>query len=106
MAEPIIQPGQLIRGAPAPLPAPGRAHPGARPADGGDFAGMLRRQLESVSQMQHEADEAVKSLITGQTQSVTEVFSTARKAQVAFNMLMEIRNKLADAYTELRQMRV
>ncbi len=56
--------------------------------------------------MQHEADEAVKSLITGQTQSVTEVFSTARKAQVAFNMLMEIRNKLADAYTELRQMRV
>lgn len=92
----------MIRGA----PAVGKTQPGARPVDGGDFAGILRRQLESVSQMQNEADEAVKSLITGQTQSVTEVFTTARKAQVAFNMLMEIRNKLAEAYTELRQMRV
>lgn len=67
---------------------------------------MFRQQLEQVSQMQAEADHGVQSLLTGETQNITEVFATARKAEVAFSLLMEIRNKLVDAYTELRQLRV
>lgn len=75
-------------------------------AGDGDFAKLLRQQLDKVSQMQKEADVGVQNLVTGQTQNITEVFSTAKKAQVAFSLLMEIRNKLADAYTELKQLRV
>jgi flagellar hook-basal body complex protein FliE len=37
---------------------------------------------------------------------MAEVFSAVRKAQVAFGLLMEIRNKLTDAYEEIQQMRV
>ncbi|MBU0639933.1 MAG: flagellar hook-basal body complex protein FliE [Planctomycetes bacterium] len=77
-----------------------------KPSPGGDFAAMFRQQLEQVSQMQAEADHGVQSLLTGETQNITEVFATARKAEVAFSLLMEIRNKLVDAYTELRQLRV
>jgi flagellar hook-basal body complex protein FliE len=78
------------------------------PGTGGapDFATQLRQQLEQVSQMQGEADQAVQNLVTGRTDSVTEVLTTARKAEVAFSLLMEIRNKLVDAYVELRQIRV
>lgn len=72
----------------------------------GDFATSLRAQLEQVSQIQAEADQGVQKLVTGQTDSITEVFTAARKAEVAFSLLMEIRNKLVDAYTELRQLRV
>jgi flagellar hook-basal body complex protein FliE len=71
-----------------------------------DFAATLRAQLERVSEMQTEADRGVQDLLTGQTQNISQVFSTARKAQVAFNLLMEVRNKLSDAYSEIRQMRV
>ena len=74
--------------------------------DGTDFATQLRQQLEQVSQMQGEADQAVQNLVTGRSDSVTEVLTTARKAEVAFSLLMEIRNKLVDAYIELRQIRV
>jgi flagellar hook-basal body complex protein FliE len=84
--------------------------PGTKPAAGGaggdDFAAMLRGQLEQVSRMQSEADEDLKRLMAGQSDSVTDVLVTARKADVAFSLLMEIRNKLVDAYQELQNMRV
>ena len=78
------------------------AQPVAKEGEGG-FAGSLRAQLEKVSAMQTEADRGVENLLTGQTENVTEVFATARKAEVAFSLLMEIRNKLTDAYTELKR---
>lgn len=80
---------------------------GARSADGsGQFAAQLRAQLEQVSQMQSEADEGVQKLMTGDSDNISEVFVSARKAEVAFSLLMELRNKLVDAYSELRQLRV
>lgn len=93
---------------PSPLGGPAhlsrRTAPGATPAP--DFADLLRDQLEKVSRIQAEADQGVQSFLTGREQNLTEVFSTARKAQVAFSLLMEIRNKLTDAYNELKQLRV
>ena len=90
----------------------GPARPSASPglseeaSGGGDFASQLRQQLEQVNQMQAEADQGIQNLLTGQTDNITEVLTTARKAEVAFSLLMDIRNKLVDAYVELRQLRV
>ena len=73
---------------------------------GNDFALMLKEQLEHVTKMQNEADDGVKRILTGEADNLSEVFSAAKRAQIAFDLLMEIRNKLVDSYTELRQMRV
>jgi flagellar hook-basal body complex protein FliE len=73
---------------------------------GKDFKSYLLESLEKVNQLQTEADEGVQKLVTGQTDNVAEVLTATRKAGIAFDLLMEIRNKLMDAYTELRQMRV
>lgn len=75
-------------------------------AAGGDFAGLLKQQLEQVNAVQSDADNKVQQLLTGDSQNLTEVFVAARKAEVAFSLLMEIRNKLVDAYQELQNMRV
>lgn len=88
----------------APPPTPGAAKHTA--TAGEDFAALVKEQLQKVSQMQAEADENVQRLLTGETQNLTEVFIAARKAEVAFSLLMEIRNKLVDAYQELKNMRV
>jgi flagellar hook-basal body complex protein FliE len=71
-----------------------------------EFKDYLLQSLEKVNQLQTEADAGVQKLMTGQTDNVAEVFTATRKAGIAFDLLMEIRNKLMDAYTELRQMRV
>ncbi len=94
-----IQPLQPATPAARPRPLDG-------PGGGRDFASLVREQLEQVSQMQHEADIKVEQFLTGQNESLTDVFTAAQKAQVAFSLLMEIRNKLLDAYQELRNIRV
>lgn len=73
---------------------------------GDDFAQMMRAQLEQVGKLQTDADDQVAKLVSGQSDNMTEVFVATRKAQVAFSLLMEIRNKLVDAYDEVRNMRV
>lgn len=89
----------------APL-APAAPVQPAAPAKTDDFSGLLKRELERVNTLQQDADRSVESLISGESQSISDVFTAARKAQVAFSLLMEIRNKLADAYTEIKQLRV
>ena len=84
---------------PAPVSKPGEA-------SGKDFKSYLMESLDKVSQLQNEADAGVQKLLTGQTDNVAEVFAATRKAGIAFDLLMEIRNKLSDTYTELKQMRV
>ncbi|TWT42335.1 flagellar hook-basal body protein FliE [Phycisphaerae bacterium RAS1] len=103
----MIDPVSLNRA--APLAAPGQsASPGRldKPDAGGDFASLVRNQLEQVSQIQAEADRGVQNLLTGRSDSITEVFTAARKAEVAFSLLMEMRNKLVAAFDEFKQMRV
>jgi flagellar hook-basal body complex protein FliE len=102
MVDPIA-PDRLMPSSPVrPAAAPGRS----AAAGGSDFAAELRQQLEQVSRMQAEADEGVQNLLTGRSDNITGVLTTARKAEVAFSLLMEIRNKLVDAYSELKQLRV
>jgi flagellar hook-basal body complex protein FliE len=71
-----------------------------------DLAQALRDQLSEVNSLQTEVDTRAQAVALGQTESVTDLFSAARKAEVAFTMLMEIRNKLVEAYDELQNLRV
>jgi flagellar hook-basal body complex protein FliE len=90
-------------------PLSGARPPGtpAQPAgEAPEFTSVLRNQLEQVNRMQAEADAGVQNLLTGRSDNITEVFTAARKAEIAFSLLMEIRNKLVDAYSELKQLRV
>ena len=74
--------------------------------DGPSFKEVLLNSLEQVNRLQQEANDGVEKIMTGQTDNLAEVFSAVRKSEVAFGMLMEMRNKLIDAYREIQQMRV
>ena len=89
-----------------PLTPSGPARPTGQPAPESSFADTLRRQLEQVSEIQTQAQQGVQDLLSGRNQNITDVFVAARKAEVAFSLLMEIRNKLSDAYTEIKNLRV
>jgi len=74
--------------------------------EGSDFKSLLMESIQEVNQLQSQADEARINLATGKTENVAEVFTAVKKAELAFQTLMQIRNKLMDAYEEIRQMRV
>jgi flagellar hook-basal body complex protein FliE len=79
---------------------------GAAAPDGASFESCLLDSLDQVNRLQQEANQGVENVVTGQTDNIAEVFSAVRKADVAFSMLMEMRNKLVDAYQQVQQMRV
>ncbi len=91
-------------GAGGPI-VPGRADPGV-PGEGKDFRSILLNSLDEVNRLQGEADLGVQRLMTGETGNVAEVMAAVNKAGIAFDLLMEIRNKLTEAYQEIQQMRV
>jgi flagellar hook-basal body complex protein FliE len=78
----------------------------AAPTGGKDFKSFLLESLEKVNKLQDDATQGVQKLVTGETNNVAEVLAASKKAGVAFDLLMEIRNKLMDAYSEIKQMRV
>ena len=75
-------------------------------AGGKDFNQLLMESLDEVNRLQAEADDRVAALARGDWENVAEVFTAVNKAGIAFDMLMQIRNKLLDAYQEVMQMRI
>jgi|GEM_PF-721840 len=72
----------------------------------GNFSEVLKQSLYNVNEMQQDADKLVEALATGEEVSQAEVLTAVRKAELAFRMLLQVRNKLSQAFTEIKQIRV
>ena len=102
-----MQPNEINRLISSPVTNIGKpVIPDSNTNEGSDFKSVLLDSLDEVNKLQIEANKGVEKLALGETDNVAEVFSAVRKADVAFSMLMEMRNKLEDAYNEIQQMRV
>ena len=71
-----------------------------------DFASLLTGQVKEVNGMQNNADEMVHSMLTGGDVNQAEVLTAVQKADLAFRMMLQIRNKLMDAYREVQQIQI
>jgi len=74
--------------------------------DGASFKDVLMSNLKEVNALQQEADQKLDNFVTGKTNNMGEVISASQKANMAFSMLVQIRNKLQDSYDELKNLRV
>lgn len=85
--------------------APGAAARPA-PAEGErSFKEILQDSLQSVNQLQKEADQVLEKYTKGEA-SQDQVMVAFKKAQIAFEAMMQIRNKLVDAFEEIQRMRI
>ncbi len=76
------------------------------PAGTVSFKDVLMKNLNEVNQLQQDADKSLEDFVTGKTQNMSEVISASQKASMAFSMLTQIRNKLQDAYDEVKNLRI
>ena len=82
------------------------SQPSAKPKAGGaDFNKMFNGFLKDVNEMQLKADQSIQKMVTGEVKDVHQVMLAVGEAKVAFNLLLEIRNKTMDAYQEVMRMR-
>lgn len=64
------------------------------------------KQVENVNTMQTDANQMVHSLLTGGDVNEAEVLTAVQKADLAFRMLLQVRNKLIEAYREVQQIQI
>lgn len=74
--------------------------------DGPGFPDMLRHALEEVNQLQSDAGTKIQDLVTGQTDNYHEVMVAVEEAGVAFQLTMQVRNKIIQAYDEVMRMQI
>jgi len=94
-----------ISAVPSPLAQP-IAPQTASGAQQGSFTKLLMQSLEHVNQMQQNADRAVEQLVTGGDVNMAEVMTSVQKADLTFKLMMQIRNKLVQAYQEIQEVRI
>jgi flagellar hook-basal body complex protein FliE len=70
------------------------------------FKETLGTFLNDVNELQQKADESIRKMAAGEINDVHQVMSSVEEANVAFNMMMEIRNKVMDAYQEVMRIRL
>lgn len=73
---------------------------------GASFKDILLDSIEEANRLQQEADVLVGKYFTGGTENLSDVLSAVEKAELAFKTLMEVRNKLVEAYQEINRMRI
>ena len=78
----------------------------ANQPDSNGFKDMLLNSVREVNSMQQEADHAVEQIATGKDVNPAEVLTAVQKADIAFRMMMQIRNKLVEAYNQIESMQV
>src|SRR5262245_44247436 len=66
-------------------------------AQGSSFAEYMLQSLDQVNSMQQEANSAIESMATGGDVNPAEVLTAVQKADLAFRLTMQIRNKLVAA---------
>jgi flagellar hook-basal body complex protein FliE len=84
------------------LPTKGAAEPKAD----GSFHNLLVDSINQVNDMQLQADQAVEAMFTGEDVNPAEVLTAVQKADLAFRLTMQMRNKVMDVYREIKEVRI
>lgn len=70
------------------------------------FKDFLLDSIQQVNEMQQQADSAVEKFATGGDINPAEVLTAVQKADLAFKMMLQVRNKLVQAYDDVQAVRV
>ena len=75
-------------------------------APGADFASWIAKELGTVNDKIMQSDQMLQRLATGEVDNLHQVMIGIEDAKVAFQLLVQVRNKLLDAYQDILRMQV
>lgn len=78
-----------------------RKTPGAQEGEGKGFGDLLTGALENVQALQDDTKNKTRGLAMGEDVDVHDVMIAAGKSEVAFNLVLEVRNKMVEAWEKL-----
>lgn len=73
----------------------------AAPEGGESFGDSLATALESISELGSDTKDKAEALARGESVEVHELMVAMGKSDVAFNLMLEVRNKIVEAWNTL-----
>lgn len=70
------------------------------------FQETLNGFVNNVNDLQTSASAAIDKMASGEAADVHEVMVAVEKAKIGFDLLLQIRNKMLDAYKQIMQMQL
>ena len=98
MANVEFTPGAATVESPRAVPAT----PAAK-SEGG-FLDALHSAMDQVQSLQGQAQEQAAGVLTGEGPEVHQAMIAVEKAELAFELMMQVRNKIVQAYQEVSRM--
>jgi flagellar hook-basal body complex protein FliE len=90
-----------------PLTPPAGADSAGGAATGGEsFGGIMERLLGNAAGSHQNAEASLRSLAVGETSNLHSVMLNMAQADLSFRLVLEIRNRLTQAYQEIMKMQV
>ncbi len=73
---------------------------------GSSFSDALKDSIKRVGELEKEADKEVEKLAKMDSDDVTSTMIAIEKADLSFQLMMQVRNKIITAYEEIMRMQV
>jgi flagellar hook-basal body complex protein FliE len=86
--------------------APLQSLSSAPTSGGGNFENLLGGLVNDVAQKQAAASNTISGLLSGQNVSLHQAMISMEEANISFQMMVEVRNRLLDSYQELMRMQI
>ena len=67
------------------------------------FTNQLQKAIQEVNNLQAGRDQMVEGMVSGEVTEVHDVMIAAKEASLAFELLVEVRNKLLEGYQEIKR---
>jgi len=70
------------------------------------FSDYVKQSLADVNGQMLDADQSINDLATGKNQDIHNTMIAMKKAEISFELVMQVRNKIISAYDEIRRMSI
>jgi len=90
----------------APIPVPDSLTPTGATDSSNAFSSILTNTISSLQSVQNSADSAVQQFLTGENDDLHTTVLATQRAEMAFELGLQVRNKVVSAYQEVMKMQL
>jgi flagellar hook-basal body complex protein FliE len=84
----------------------GNLPPQRKTAGESPFAGMFREAVDRVEQFRAGANQQVSALLSGESDDIHSTIMATQKAELSFELFLQVRNKVVQAYQEVMRQQI
>lgn len=95
-----------VQGVKIPAAIEPRQPEDGKQADGVTFGAVLKNAIMDINKLQTDADKSIAKVQLEDVGSIHDAMIALEKAGISFQVMMQVRNKILDAYQEVMRMQV